>query len=120
MSEIAVNLVTPELDVQMTEQAIAKVCRLIEAEGNDSLMLRIYVTGGGCSGFQYGFAFEEAAAEDDTRITQGPVTLLIDPMSYPYLAGAKIDYVDDLRGAQFVVSNPNASTTCGCGSSFSI
>jgi iron-sulfur cluster insertion protein len=104
----------------MTDQAIAKVRQLIEAEGNEALMLRIYVTGGGCSGFQYGFAFEEVAADDDTRITQGPVTLLVDPMSYPYLAGAKVDYVDDLRGAQFVVSNPNASTTCGCGSSFSI
>ena len=108
------------LDLHMTEAAVAKVRRLMEAEDNDALMLRIYVTGGGCSGFQYGFAFEETPAEDDTRLDQGGVTLLVDPMSYPYLAGANIDFVDDLRGSQFVVSNPNASTTCGCGSSFSI
>lgn len=120
MTESAIQLENQTLDVTMTESAIDKVKRLMEAEGNAALMLRIYVTGGGCSGFQYGFAFEEAAADDDTRIEQGPVTLLVDPMSYPYLSGAKVDYIEDLRGSQFVVSNPNASTTCGCGSSFSI
>lgn len=120
MTESATQIEAPELDVSLTEAAVGKVRRLIEAEGNPDLMLRIYVTGGGCSGFQYGFAFEEQAAEDDTRIQQGAITLLVDPMSYPYLAGARVDYIDDLRGAQFVVSNPNASTTCGCGSSFSI
>ena len=118
--ESAIKVEQPQLDVQMTEAAIGKVRQLIEAEGNDALMLRIYVTGGGCSGFQYGFAFEEAAAEDDSLLEQDGVTLLVDPMSYPYLAGAKVDYVDDLSGSQFVVKNPNASTTCGCGSSFSI
>lgn len=111
---------TEQLDVHMTEAAIGKVRQLIEAENNAALMLRIYVSGGGCSGFQYGFAFEEAAAEDDSRLEQGGVTLLVDPMSYPYLAGAEVDYIDDLRGSQFVVRNPNASATCGCGSSFSI
>jgi iron-sulfur cluster insertion protein len=120
MSESALQVETVGLDLHMTDAAIDKVRRLIAAEGKDTLLLRIYVTGGGCSGFQYGFAFEEAAAEDDTRIEQGAVTLLVDPMSYPYLTGAQVDYVEDLRGSQFVVSNPNASTTCGCGSSFSI
>lgn len=116
----AIPLQQPALDLRLTEAAASKVRQLIEAEGNPDLMLRIYVTGGGCSGFQYGFAFEEGMADDDTRLEQGGVTLLVDPMSYPYLAGASVDYVDDLRGSQFVVTNPNASTTCGCGSSFSI
>jgi iron-sulfur cluster insertion protein len=120
MNDIASQLETPSIDLRMTDPAIEKVRRLIEAEGNPDLMLRIYVTGGGCSGFQYGFAFEEAAADDDTLIEKGTVTLLVDPMSYPYLTGAEVDYKEDLRGSQFVVSNPNASTTCGCGSSFSI
>jgi iron-sulfur cluster insertion protein len=118
--ESALQTEQPQLDVHMTEAAIGKVRQLIEAENNAALMLRIYVSGGGCSGFQYGFAFEEAAAEDDSRLEQGGVTLLVDPMSYPYLAGAEVDYIDDLRGSQFVVRNPNASATCGCGSSFSI
>jgi iron-sulfur cluster insertion protein len=120
MNESAIQLDSPALELNMTDPAIEKVRRLIDAEGNPGLMLRVYVTGGGCSGFQYGFAFEEAAAEDDTHIDFGAVTLLVDPMSFPYLAGAQIDYVEDLRGSQFVVTNPNASTTCGCGSSFSI
>jgi iron-sulfur cluster insertion protein len=120
MSDLALQVEKPGLDVTMSNAAIDKVRSLIEAEGKPELLLRIYVTGGGCSGFQYGFAFEEEAAEDDTRIEQGAVTLLVDSMSYPYLSGARVDYVEDLRGSQFVVTNPNASTTCGCGSSFSI
>ena len=107
-------------DLQLTESAANKIRQLIAAEGKASLMLRIYVSGGGCSGFQYGFAFEEAAAEDDTRVDFDGVGVLLDPMSFPYLAGAVVDYIDDLRGSQFVVNNPNASATCGCGSSFSI
>ena len=118
--ETAREIETPTLSVTLTAAAAGKIAGLIAAEGNPALMLRIYVTGGGCSGFQYGFAFEEAAAEDDTRLEQGGVTLLVDPMSFPYLAGATVDYIEDLRGSQFVVTNPNASTTCGCGSSFSI
>ncbi len=103
-----------------TDQAAAKVKKLIEEEANPSLMLRVYVTGGGCSGFQYGFEFEENEAEDDTRIVNDEVVLLVDPMSFQYLVGAEVDYKDDLEGARFVINNPNAQTTCGCGSSFSV
>jgi iron-sulfur cluster insertion protein len=102
-----------------TDNAARKVKELIEQENNPGLMLRVFVSGGGCSGFQYGFTFEEAAAEDDTRVEKGGVTLLIDPLSYQYLVGAEIDFQEDLQGAQFVIKNPNARTTCGCGSSFS-
>jgi len=102
-----------------TDQAAAKVKSLIEEEGNPDLMLRVYVTGGGCSGFQYGFAFEEKETEGDTRVVKNDVVLLVDPMSFQYLVGAEIDYKDDLEGARFVIKNPNATTTCGCGSSFS-
>jgi len=102
-----------------TDAAATKVRQLIEEEKNPALMLRVFVSGGGCSGFQYGFSFEEAAGEDDTRIEKNGVTLLIDPLSFQYLAGAEIDYKEDLNGAQFVIKNPNAKTTCGCGSSFS-
>lgn len=101
-----------------TESAAGKVKQLIAEENNPALMLRVFVSGGGCSGFQYGFTFEETASEDDTRIEKGGVTLLIDPLSYQYLVGAEIDYQEDLQGAQFVIKNPNAKTTCGCGSSF--
>lgn len=101
-----------------TDSAAKKVKQLIEEESNPDLMLRVFVSGGGCSGFQYGFTFEEAANEDDTRIDKGGVTLLIDPLSFQYLVGAEIDYQEDLQGAQFVIKNPNAKTTCGCGSSF--
>ena len=110
---------TPE-PVKVTDNAIAKVKELIEEEGNDALKLRVYVTGGGCSGFQYGFAFEEACAEDDAQISRDGVTVVIDAMSYPYLIGAELDYQEGLQGARFSVQNPNASSTCGCGSSFSI
>jgi iron-sulfur cluster insertion protein len=102
-----------------TDSAANKVKSLIEDEGNDNLKLRVYVTGGGCSGFQYGFTFDESINDGDTSVEKNGVTLLIDPMSFQYLAGAEIDYKEDLEGAQFVIRNPNASTTCGCGSSFS-
>lgn len=106
--------------VQVTENALAKVKALIEEEGNPDLKLRVFVTGGGCSGFQYGFAFDEACAEDDAKIEREGVTVVVDAMSYPYLVGAQVDYEEGLKGSKFVVANPNASTTCGCGSSFSI
>ena len=102
-----------------TDNAAGKVKQLIEEEGNADLKLRVFVTGGGCSGFQYGFTFDEAVAEDDTQMSKNGVTLLIDAMSLQYLAGAEIDYKEDLQGAQFVIKNPNATSTCGCGSSFS-
>ena len=102
-----------------TDSAVAKVKELIDEEGNPALKLRVFVQGGGCSGFQYGFTFDEDTNEDDTVMEKGGVTLLIDAMSFQYLVGAEIDYKDDLQGAQFVIKNPNASSTCGCGSSFS-
>jgi iron-sulfur cluster insertion protein len=102
-----------------TDAAAAKVRTLIDEEGNPELKLRVFVTGGGCSGFQYGFTFDEETAEDDTRMEKNGVVLLIDPMSYQYLIGAEIDYQEGLEGAQFVIKNPNATSTCGCGSSFS-
>lgn len=102
-----------------TDSAASKVKDLIEEEGNNELKLRVFVQGGGCSGFQYGFTFDEETNEDDTTMEKAGVTLLIDAMSYQYLVGAEIDYKEDLEGAQFVIKNPNATTTCGCGSSFS-
>ena len=102
-----------------TDSAAEKVKSLIEEEGNPELKLRVFVTGGGCSGFQYGFTFDEAVNDDDTTMQKNGVTLLIDAMSYQYLVGAEIDYKEDLEGAQFFIKNPNATTTCGCGSSFS-
>ena len=102
-----------------TDNAANKVKELIQEEGNPALKLRVFVTGGGCSGFQYGFTFEETANEDDTAMEKNGVTLLIDPMSYQYLVGAEIDYSEGLQGSQFVIKNPNATSTCGCGSSFS-
>jgi iron-sulfur cluster insertion protein len=101
-----------------SDSAANKVKALIEEEGNENLKLRVYVTGGGCSGFQYGFTFDEAVNDGDTAVEKNGVTLLIDPMSYQYMVGAEIDYKEDLEGAQFVIRNPNATTTCGCGSSF--
>jgi iron-sulfur cluster insertion protein len=106
--------------VIFTDSAAVKVSELIAEEGNAELKLRVYVQGGGCSGFQYGFTFDESVNEDDTQIEKNGVRVLIDSMSIQYLAGAEIDYKDDLSGAQFVIRNPNASTTCGCGSSFSV
>jgi iron-sulfur cluster insertion protein len=102
-----------------TDNAANKVKALINEEGNEELKLRVFVTGGGCSGFQYGFTFDEETNEDDTAMQKNGVTLLIDPMSYQYLIGAEIDYQENLEGSQFVIKNPNATSTCGCGSSFS-
>ena len=102
-----------------TSAAAKKVSELIAEEGNPELMLRIYVQGGGCSGFQYGFTFDETIGEGDEQVVTDGVTLLIDPMSVQYLMGAEVDYSEGLQGAQFVIRNPNATTTCGCGSSFS-
>ena len=117
MNEIAIEMESPLI---FTASAAGKVKSLIEEEGNTDLKLRVFVSGGGCSGFQYGFAFEEAAGADDTIVERDGVVLLVDPMSFQYLAGAEIDYQEDLEGARFVIRNPNATTTCGCGSSFSV
>ena len=102
-----------------TDSAADKVKQLVDEEGNPELKLRVFVQGGGCSGFQYGFTFDEVVNEDDTPMSKNGVTLLIDAMSLQYLMGAEIDYKEDLQGAQFVIKNPNATSTCGCGSSFS-
>jgi iron-sulfur cluster insertion protein len=112
----ATEVVSPIL---FTDSAANKVKELIEEEGNPGLKLRVFVTGGGCSGFQYGFTFDEEVNDDDTTMEKNGVTLLIDPMSYQYLVGAEIDYSEGLEGSQFVIRNPNATSTCGCGSSFS-
>ncbi len=106
--------------ISLTEKAAEKVRTLITEEGNDQLKLRVFVTGGGCSGFQYGFSFDEEASEDDTLVSNKGANLLVDPLSYQYLVGSKVDYVENLEGSRFVVQNPLAATTCGCGSSFSI
>lgn len=106
--------------ILFTDSAANKVAELVAEEGNPDLKLRVFVQGGGCSGFQYGFTFDEVANDDDTQMSKNGVTLLIDAMSLQYLTGAEIDYKDDLQGAQFVIKNPNAQTTCGCGSSFSV
>jgi iron-sulfur cluster insertion protein len=115
------NAVTEQMPEPLvfTDSAANKVKQLIEEEGNPELKLRVFVTGGGCSGFQYGFTFDEATNEDDTTLQKGGVTLLIDPMSLQYLVGAEIDYQENIEGAQFVIKNPNATSKCGCGSSFS-
>ena len=105
--------------LSFSDSAATKVKQLIDEEGNPDLKLRVFVQGGGCSGFQYGFTFDEVTNEDDTAMVKNGVTLLIDSMSYQYLVGAEIDYKEDLEGSQFVIKNPNATTTCGCGSSFS-
>jgi iron-sulfur cluster insertion protein len=111
--------VETESPLIFTSAAAAKVSALIAEEGNPELMLRVYIQGGGCSGFQYGFTFDENAEEGDTEVETDGVRLVVDPMSLQYLMGAEIDYVEDLQGSQFVIRNPNAATTCGCGSSFS-
>ena len=103
-----------------SDNAVSKVRELIAEEDNPDLKLRVFVTGGGCSGFQYGFTFEEVTNDDDTAVEKDGVTLLIDAMSYQYLVGAEIDYKEDLQGSQFVIKNPNSTGTCGCGSSFSV
>ena len=126
MSEPMTTNTEAEMDMEIpsplifTDAAASKVKGLIEEENNDNLKLRVFVSGGGCSGFQYGFTFDETVGEGDTVVENGGVTLLIDPMSFQYLVGAEIDYTEGLEGAQFVIRNPNATTTCGCGSSFSV
>ncbi|MGM0554273.1 MAG: iron-sulfur cluster insertion protein ErpA [Pseudomonadota bacterium] len=126
MSEPTTSSAEAEMDIEIpsplifTDAAASKVKGLIEEEQNDNLKLRVFVSGGGCSGFQYGFTFDETVGEGDTVVENGGVTLLIDPMSFQYLVGAEIDYTEGLEGAQFVIRNPNATTTCGCGSSFSV
>ena len=109
-----------EQNAEITDAAAAKVKKLIEEEGNPNLKLRVTVSGGGCSGFQYGFDFDENVTDDDIKIEKDGVTMLIDNMSMQYLAGSAVDYLEGLEGARFVISNPNAKTTCGCGSSFSV
>ena len=121
MSAVAENIQTDmPAPLIFTDSAASKVAELVAEEGNPDLKLRVFVQGGGCSGFQYGFTFDEVTNEDDTALEKNGVTLLIDPMSYQYLVGAEIDYSEGLEGAQFVIKNPNATSTCGCGSSFSV
>jgi iron-sulfur cluster insertion protein len=120
IKELIMNAVTEmPSPLVFTENAAQKVKELIDEEGTPDLKLRVFVSGGGCSGFQYGFTFEEDVNEDDTQVEKNGVSLLIDPMSLQYLMGAEIDYQDSLQGSQFVIRNPNAASTCGCGSSFS-
>ena len=113
-----VDLQAPPSPLVFTDAAASKVKQLLDEEGNPELKLRVFVQGGGCSGFQYGFTFDDIVNDDDTTVDRGGVQLLIDPMSFQYLVGAEIDYKDDIEGTQFVIRNPNATTTCGCGSSF--
>jgi iron-sulfur cluster insertion protein len=117
MSDVIAEEAAP---LVFTHEAAAKVAELIADEDNPELMLRVYIQGGGCSGFQYGFTFAEGVDDGDTEIVTDGVTLVVDPMSLQYLSGAEIDYTEGLQGAQFVIRNPNASTTCGCGSSFGV
>lgn len=125
MESLTPSAATPDyqsLDrpLQFSTAAAHKVRELIAEEGNDALKLRVYIQGGGCSGFQYGFEFDEQQAEDDLAVLTDGVTLLVDPLSLQYLMGAEVDYTESLHGAQFVIRNPNAKTTCGCGSSFAV
>ena len=108
------------LPIQMTDAAANKVKTLVTEEENPELKLRVYITGGGCSGFQYGFTFDEKINDGDTVVEKNGVTMVIDPMSLQYLVGGSVDYTEGLEGSRFTVTNPNATTTCGCGSSFSI
>jgi iron-sulfur cluster insertion protein len=106
--------------LNISDSVVGKVAEMLAEEGDPALQLRIFVTGGGCSGFQYGFAFDDEKKDDDIRVERGPITVVVDAMSLQYLMGAEIDYEDNLEGARFVIRNPNASSTCGCGSSFSV
>ncbi len=106
--------------LNISDSVVSKVAEMLAEEGDPALQLRIFVTGGGCSGFQYGFAFDDEKKDDDIRVARGPITVVVDAMSFQYLAGAEIDYEDKLEGARFVIRNPNAASTCGCGSSFSV
>jgi len=110
---------TPSV-LEITQSAVAKIQSLRDEEDNPQLMLRVYVTGGGCSGFQYGFSFEETIAEDDTQVSREGISVLVDSLSYQYLVGSTVDYEESLMGSKFIITNPNASTTCGCGASFTI
>ncbi len=116
----SVAAMAPPPPVVFTDAAASKVGELIKEEQNPELKLRVFISGGGCSGFQYGFTFDEAIEEGDSQVINQGVTLVIDPMSVQYLMGAEIDYKEDLQGAQFIIRNPNATTTCGCGSSFTV
>ena len=115
-----VGSTAPPPPIVFTDAAASKVGELIQEEDNPELKLRVFISGGGCSGFQYGFTFDEKVEDGDSQVENGGVTLVIDPMSVQYLMGAEIDYKEDLQGSRFVVENPNAETTCGCGNSFSI
>ncbi|MDH3314899.1 MAG: iron-sulfur cluster insertion protein ErpA [Gammaproteobacteria bacterium] len=106
--------------IQLTSSAAHKVQELISKQGREAALLRVYIQGGGCSGFQYGFTFEDSTQEDDTVFEKEGVSLVVDPLSFQYLMGSEVDYREDLQGARFVINNPNAATTCGCGSSFSV
>ena len=119
MSTLAVEI-QDEADIVFSDSAATRVAQLIKEEKNPALRLRVYITGGGCSGFSYGFTFDENLKEGDSGVNKQGVELVIDPMSYQYLMGSTVDYLEDLQCARFVVTNPNAKTTCGCGSSFSI
>ncbi|TWI06071.1 iron-sulfur cluster insertion protein [Luteimonas cucumeris] len=119
-STAAPNYQQLDAPLLFTQAAAAKVRELVQEEGNEALKLRVYIQGGGCSGFQYGFEFDEQQADDDLAIATDGVTLLVDPLSLQYLMGAQVDYSESLHGAQFVIRNPNAKTTCGCGSSFTV
>jgi iron-sulfur cluster insertion protein len=120
MQNTQTDTMPPPPPIVFTDAAADKVSELIREEDNPALKLRVFISGGGCSGFQYGFTFDEQAEEGDSQVENRGVTLLIDPMSVQYLVGAEIDYTEDLRGAQFVIRNPNATTTCGCGQSFTV
>ena len=109
-----------QANIDFSERAAAKVRALIIADGDDALRLRVFITGGGCNGFSYGFTFDDDVTEDDAVIDREGVSMVVDAMSYPYLEGSQVDYVEDLNGSQFIVTNPNAASTCGCGNSFSI
>jgi iron-sulfur cluster insertion protein len=109
-----------QANIDFSERAAAKVRALIIADGDDALRLRVFITGGGCNGFSYGFTFDDDVTEDDAVIDREGVSMVVDSMSYPYLEGSQVDYVEDLNGSQFIVTNPNAAATCGCGNSFSI
>ena len=109
-----------ETNIFFSERAAAKVRQLMSSEGNDALKLRVFITGGGCSGFSYGFTFDEDIAEDDAVVERDGVTMVVDALSFQYLVGAEVDYQEDLQGSQFVVQNPNAAATCGCGNSFAL
>ncbi|MDP3743527.1 iron-sulfur cluster insertion protein ErpA [mine drainage metagenome] len=120
MSDTATVEVTEQAPIIFTTNAAGKVSEMLVEEGDANLKLRVYVTGGGCSGFQYSFAFDDQVAEDDLALEKEGVTLLVDSMSFQYLVGATIDYQEGLEGSRFVITNPNATATCGCGSSFSV